>query len=134
MKLQNTVPHMVNETVKVQGTVYEINGEGVADVDNEEHALRLLADRSMWRRYVERSPVTPKVPEAPKPPVQTKAPETKPEDTTKPPQENGDEWPDPKTSMAVKQLHEIADAYQVEYDAKTTKKVLVDLIMKAMYE
>lgn len=43
------------------------------------------------------------------------------------------EWPDPTMKMTGKYLREIADAYEVSYNEKTTKKELVKTIMKAMY-
>ena len=136
MKLQNTVAHMAGTTVKANGNVYEVGPTGITDVDNENDAQRLLADRSTWRRYVERAPVVAKPDSEPAkveiPKVVAKAPEKAPEPTTE--SDTGIDWPDPKPSMTVKQLHEIADAYQVEYTAKTTKSVLVETIMGAMYE
>jgi len=45
-----------------------------------------------------------------------------------------DEWPDPKESMTVAYLTEMAEAYEVDVTDKPTKKVMVKRIREAMYE
>lgn len=131
MKLQNTIPHMAGQSVRVNGTSYQLDAKGVVNVIDEKDIAKLLADRTAWRVYVDRSPiVNPVVTPAPVTvPTPLAAPiEESPEDAIPP-----DEWPDPDVSMTTKQLHEIADAYRVPYTSKTSKKALVDLIMVAMY-
>ena len=44
------------------------------------------------------------------------------------------EWPDPKESMAIDYLREMAEAYEVEFTSRTSKKTLVKRISAAMYE
>lgn len=44
------------------------------------------------------------------------------------------EWPDPKESMAIGYLREMAEAYEVKFTPKTSKKTLVKRISEAMYE
>ena len=52
MQLQNNHSHMRNQSVKVDGTVYTINGEGVTeDITNPSDLKKLLLDRSSWRKY-----------------------------------------------------------------------------------
>lgn len=131
MKLQSKLSHMVNTTVRVDGTVYDVDGDGVVLVDNKGHAEKLLANEAGWRHYVERkrvsgvrrsqSPETP--PETP-PEVPSKEPES--EDTE-------EDLPDPSMSMNLAELQELADKYELEYTPKTTKRQLVDAIMEAMY-
>ena len=152
MKLQCTIPHMYGTTVKVNGTVYRIDGTGAAKVEKTEDAMKLLADSATWRPRVERTPVAstviPKavqVPLPPTPPVASPVPLAVPMEETKPDEgsqedwggENGKddekEWPDPTMQMKISELREIADAYQLAYTARTTKTVLVKAIMEAMY-
>lgn len=123
MKLQSLLPHRINTVVSVNGTEYRVDGKGIVNVTNEQDALKLLANAAGWKRYIEREPIAVKAVEAPA----VALPSIVEEDTSI------KEYPDPTMKMSVSELREIADAYQVEYDAKTSKKVLVDLIMIAMY-
>jgi hypothetical protein len=46
----------------------------------------------------------------------------------------GEQWPDPTEDMDINYLRAMADAYHVEYGTKTSRKVLVNHIKKAMYD
>ena len=144
--LQNTLAHAANTTVTVNGTKYEIDGSGVArDVDPDD-AKRLLKGTA-WR--VPRTPVAgksgksgkpakkdPEPVKAEKPPavlVPDPVPETEEPEAPEEPEPES-EWPDPTESMTPVYLREMADAYEVKYTSRTTKKSLVKLIKKAMYE
>jgi hypothetical protein len=48
--------------------------------------------------------------------------------------EANDEWPDPDESMDVDFLRQMAEAYEVTFNARTSKKTLVKRISAAMYE
>lgn len=50
------------------------------------------------------------------------------------PEIDPDEWPDPEVSMKKEYLQDMADAYDIEYEDKTTKTKLVELIQVKMYE
>lgn len=176
MDLQNMLKHMQNQSVLVNGTRYQIDGDGIVRNVKPEDARKLLKNKAAWRIYTEggaqpqRSPQ--KAPEPAKkaemPKVAEKAPvapEKQPDaDSTLPDQEasamtaaqdqfearkageakspeeeageepeTGEEWPDPDMKMSKSYLQEMADAYEVGYDDKTTKKELVERITKAMY-
>lgn len=121
-KLQCLLPHKINTVVSVNGTEYKIDSKGIANVVNEADAIKLLANAAGWKRLIEREPIAK---------VETTSiplPSKEVEETTLV------EYPDPNTKMSLSELREIADAYQVKYDTKTSKKALVDLIMSAMYE
>jgi len=64
----------------------------------------------------------------------TKADDGEGEASDKEAEEEVVEWPDPKETMNKDTLHEIADAYEVPYEEKTTKKELVAAIKVAMYD
>lgn len=70
-------------------------------------------------------------------PVQTKE-EADPDDGVSGEDPEGSEaesdWPDPDESMDVEYLREMAAAYEVKFNARTSKKTLVTRISEAMYE
>jgi hypothetical protein len=81
-----------------------------------------------------------KAPEGPPPVpdgVQTKE-EPDPEDGVSGENPEGSEaesdWPDPDESMDVEYLREMAAAYEVKFNSRTSKKTLVTRISEAMYE
>lgn len=43
------------------------------------------------------------------------------------------EWPEPNASMSIQYLRQMADAYEVKYQKKTTAEQLCKMIIKAMY-
>lgn len=139
MKLQSLLPHMLNNSVRVDGVTYRTDSNGVTTVNDEKHIQKLLSNSAAWRPYVERVPVSasgkPTKPVAKPAPVAELAKVIKPEPVSEPEPELEDreEYPDPTMSMTLARLQEIAGAYEVPYTSKTTKRELVDAIMVAMY-
>lgn len=81
-------------------------------------------------------PPVPETAEASEDATEEVVDETEEEDMTKGEEEEGEEpaeWPDPKETMTVAQLHEIAEAYEVDVSDDPQKKILVKRIRKAMY-
>jgi len=145
MKLQNLLPHMAGKAVLVNGTKYQLNAEGVVNVPNETDAAKLLASKS-WRAFEDsvEAPTVPQKasepqpqpappPEPPKAPVEAETASDPGSDAGGEGKDPEEEWPDPDESMKKGYLQEMADAYEVEYTPKTTKKELVDAIMDKMY-
>lgn len=149
MDLQNVLPHMRGKGVRVNGTSYALDDQGVAKGVSQEDAAKLLQNRDAWRVYVVRSPskgVPPKanLAAAAKPPPVVKP---SPVEATPPPvpveeiegeeaepeEAGSDDWPDPEETMDIEYLRQIADAYDVQYTPRTGKKRLVTDIMQAMY-
>ena len=114
MKFRSTSP--VGSAVNINGNIYMVTN-GVINVDKEADINKLLKLSGSWTPIVERTPVV------------TEA-TTVVEETV---EDNGEEYPDPNMKMTVAELHRIADAYEVTYSSKTTKRQLVNAIMKAMY-
>lgn len=143
MKLQCKIASMFGTTIRVAPTIesaamYQIDGNGVVDVDNEDHAKRLLAAEKTWRVYVARTPMAPEAPDTPPPPPTPPAPPTPP---VEPPGaseegegESKDEYPEPTMKMTLAELRKLARVYEVDFTDKTTKRQLVDLLNDAMYE
>lgn len=140
MKLENTKAHMRNKAVLVNGTVYQIDANGIADVPDQAAADKLLQAEA-WREYrpQEGQEPTPKA-KAPKgpenaPEVAEKAPEqvSEVDDVDQPVAESGEDYPDPSMDMSKKKLQRMADDYELEYKAQTTKAELVEMINAAMY-
>lgn len=149
MDLRNKLSHMQGMSVKVNGTRYHIGADGVARDVQDEDAKKLLQNDA-WSVYTQRSPVPGKAVEkpsmpAPEPPQAAPKPEKDPEPPAEPeealepseapeePESEEPEWPDPDMSMTKAYLQEMADAYDVEYDAKVTKQDLIDAILAVMY-
>jgi len=161
MKIQNRLIHMRGKVVLCNGRKYQIDDMGCVDVDDEADLKRLLA-AAEWQQYrkpVDRDEMVAESakPAKPEPTPEKKAPpEAPPEEpqeadqAAEPEQEpdnegqggdadaadadEEDEWPDPDVSMSKAQLQKIANAYEVEYEAKTTKAELVELINAKMYD
>ncbi|UCG53369.1 MAG: hypothetical protein JSW58_07400 [Candidatus Latescibacterota bacterium] len=132
MKLQNIRPGKANSKVWVNGTLYELDGKGVVEVEDQKDQDELLADISSWRVYVPREPATApeSKPEArPKEKAEVEPVETPGDD----PEGDDNPWPDPTMDMEISYLREMAEAYQVTFTKKTPKKALVAKIKKAMY-
>jgi hypothetical protein len=144
--------NLKGQKISVNGHVYDIGMDGIAHILDEVDAAKLLKFPS-WRKPVVRAPVAaskgpssteapeveaPKGPEAP----EVKEPEVAVETLeteigvikVRTPAVDADAWPDPEETMEVGYLREMADAYDVKHNEKTTKKALVKAILKAMYE
>jgi len=158
MKLQNSKAYMAGKSVLCNGTLYEIDKDGVADVAKKD-AERLLAGAD-WSVYkpakaakkagAQKAPQKPSEPEPKVPPPEpADDPQGDPagDGEGEPAGEGGEEpagegtatedpnaWPDPDMSMKKEYLQEMATAYEVEFEEKTTKQELVGAIMKKMYE
>lgn len=156
MKLQSTLTHMAGQSVKVNGNTYQLDADGVVDIKDKKDLAKLQANPSGWKSYVKRAPVTAKkvekTPPPPPPPEEEPEEVETPEELEEKPEvpdggadpegtpdaenseaEEEDEFPDPKMSMTLDTLRTMASAYQVPYDDKTTKRVLVNALMEAMY-
>jgi hypothetical protein len=131
--------NLFGQAIVVNGNRYAIDATGkcagVADID----AKKLLSMR-FWKSAQPIAPVkvvapvavapAPKPAPAPAPVVAPIAPvAAQPE-----PGSEDYEWPDPDEAMEIDYLREMAEAYGVPFDDKTTKKTLVKRIKSAMYE
>lgn len=154
MKLKNRLPHMRKQSVKVNGNRYDLDMDGIADVDNAEDAKKLLKGDA-WSRYYPKleeveqddASIIPEPESVPEPtPEPTPEPEPISEPEPNPVQEPVQEpvtdeeteeldkqFPDPTMDMTVKELKVLADAYQVSYKDQPNKETLIGRIMKAMY-
>ena len=162
MKLQNNLPHMRNQSVKVDGTVYPIDGDGITEeITNPSDLKKLLMDRSSWKRYfpvpevaeleesteetvleVETAPeLEPSLDVATEPEVVTNTDTGNEPDAvndsgspdTEEETELDRQYPDPTEENTLKELKELADVYQVKYKDQPNKKTLIKRIMEAMY-
>jgi len=150
MDLQNVLPHKRNTKVLVDGTVYDLDEQGVVRGMKKEHAEKLLQNRQVWRIFTERKPVegkkSKKAAEAQKAPEKVESPSEAPEVSEEPLEaltdDSGDsegdsgsedEWPDPEDSMPIEYLREMAEAYEVKFTERTSAATLVKRIKKAMY-
>lgn len=84
---------------------------------------------------VQKSEDPPKVPES----VQTKEEAEPEEEEVSGEEAQGEaeadaEWPDPDEGMDIEYLRKMAEAYEVTFNARTSKKTLVKRIGSAMYE
>lgn len=123
MDVQSLHEHMKGQKILVNGTSYEIGADGIARGVKEDDAKKLLSMAASWRKPVVRSAV---------PESKTVAPVALEAEKTPPAGEA--EWPDPEESMELPFLQQMAKAYDVKFDDKTTKKTLVKRIRDAMYE
>lgn len=135
MDLQCLQDHMRGQKFLVEGNVYTVDQDGIARGIKEADAAELLKMPASWRKP--RTPVAAKGKEADVtiPSMESAviaAEQRKMADTPAAPE--AEEWPDPDDSMELDYLQKMADAYEVKYDAKTTKKTLVKRIREAMYE
>jgi hypothetical protein len=146
MDLKNRHEHMRGKTVLVNGNRYQVEQDGVARNVDQADAKKLLQGEA-WRIHTARKAVSkpdtkPSIPvpaakpepapapEAPTPPVE---PEPEAQEAPEAVEDDGASWPDPDESMDLEFLQQMADAYEVEYTARTAKKTLVKRIMAAMY-
>lgn len=67
MKLKNSLRHMINNKVRVNGTTYQLNAKGVIDIDDKDAIATLLQDEAWSRVSTKRNPVgsVPTVKEGP---------------------------------------------------------------------
>jgi len=174
---------MAGKAVMCDGTTYQIDATGVANVTNADHARKLLT-MSAWRacsgdesgpqKAPEKLPMPVPKAEAPGKPVEEpqeagKDSQGEAADPTKgnagfatqeeadaakaagpmkavdpagvpppaadvPEGEGSTAWPDPEMTMNKSYLQEMATAYEVKFEDKTTKQQLVDDILKKMYD
>jgi hypothetical protein len=187
--LVNLLDHMKGKGVCVNGTIYQIDAEGIARDVSDNDAQKLLASRN-WMEYdpeaaekrAERRKairddfkkqrggiqligrdgrvIDPEaeIKEAEKAKAKAMDPENLPsmqsESASQPTLEKSEtkavskipseinkttdveldeEWPDPHLGMKKPYLQEMARAYELEFEPKTTKQELIDMIMEAMY-
>lgn len=81
MDLENLHAHKRGTSVKVNGTAYEIDSKGVARGVKDADALKLLADRTSWRKVITRAPAPP----APPAQAPVSAPPSAPAESAPPP-------------------------------------------------
>jgi len=135
-KLKNSYRHMAGKAVLVNGTTYDIDENGVAEVEDAD-AEKLLKGTA-WRPAPSRSPVrapepTPPPAAAPEPPPV--APEVEEEPEEEAVEEDVEkEWPEPDASMKLGYLKDMADAYEVMYGNRVTKAELIEKIKAVMFE
>jgi len=101
-----------------------------------EKAARVDA-ASAERAKADAAKVATKAPPAPEKPKGKKAPAYTPESETLPKvleEEGSGVWPDPAPEMSAAYLKRMAAAYEVKYDATTTKDALIGAIRLAMFE
>jgi|PlaIllAssembly_1097288.scaffolds.fasta_scaffold194083_1 hypothetical protein len=147
--VQNTLVHMKNGAISIDGRAYKLDGDGIVRGMPEADAKQLVErPSSPWRYLTERKPVTSPLPVAPSmPPPSPPKPDLPPPPVLEKPVERGkvaagveripgpgEDWPDPVATMSVGYLHKMAQAYQVKFDKKTSKAVLIKKIMAAMYD
>lgn len=123
MDVQSLHDHLKGQKILVNGTSYDIGADGIARNVKEDDAKKLLSMASSWRKPVVRSAVP-----------ESKAVAPVAMETEKTPPAGEAEWPDPEESMELPFLQQMAKAYDVKFDDKTTKKTLVKRIRDAMYE
>ena len=137
MRLQNTLQHMKNASVKVNGTRYEIDADGIADVSSEEDAKKLLTNKSAWQLLSSMIEPPPSKKEAV---VINEIPEAEDAEAGAVFSNDADsesdldaEYPDPTEDMTLPELKRLADVYQVSYSDQPKKAALINRIMSAMY-
>lgn len=150
MDLRNALKHKAGTVVTVNGHDYTIGPDGVVREVAPEDAKKLLKNQAVWSVVggnVVRAPVVvppaaqkpasaaPAVPPAtPPPPVaEAAAKPLEPATEAKEEEHSEEEYPDPDISMDVEYLREMAAAYEVKFDTRTSKATLVKRIMAAMY-
>jgi hypothetical protein len=121
---------MRGQKVLVEGNVYTVGADGIVRDVSAADAAEMLKMAASYRKPVSRTP-SAKAEAAPPPAPAALAPEAASEGVK---DEGGAEWPDPDESMELDYLQKMADAYDVKYDKKTTKKALVKAIHKVMFE
>lgn len=124
MDLKSSLKSKRGTAIKVNGTVYEIDGDGIAHDVSKEDAEKLLTNPnwSVADGHVEKPKSKPK-------------PELEPEIEE---DDSGDEGFDedddmlPDESWTVKELKDKADVLGLTYRANVSKSKLIDLILDAM--
>jgi len=160
MDLRNTLPHKANTKILVDGTVYDIDKEGIVHGISKEAAEKLLQNPVWTKSLASGKPEarTPKKAEKPHKTVllsendelvegQKALDEEDKEEVEEgaEAEEEGvdedddeetsedDEWPDPTEDMDIEYLRQMADAYEVSYTARVGAATLVKRIKAAMY-
>jgi len=161
MNLYTTHKHKAGKAMMVNGNVYQVGPDCVARDVKQEDAEVLLqntswmdeskrpvgpsddvkAKREAWKAEQAAKAAERPSQDATKPsiePMLIAAEERKlapePKSDPEPEVETEDEWPDPSEDLDIEKLREMADAYEVEYGDRTTKKTLVNKLTKVMYE
>jgi len=147
--VQNSLLHMRGQCISIDGHDYKCDEQGIIRGIPEADAKQLVERRSTtWRYYTERKPVVAipinlvapvlplpedlkKIPEVEVPKVVAEVKTAEKVEEKIP--EEGQDWPDPQTSMNIEYLQQMAQAYQVKYNLNTSKATLVKKIMAAMY-
>jgi hypothetical protein len=162
MDLLNILKDKAGTLILVNGRRYTIGTDGIARGIDIEDAQKLLQNHQAWKRVgVPEKVALPGVTEkpqsvvvslppplAPKPisPLPKEPPVASPAASSvasprasqtevkfeEPPEEN-EEWPDPKESMDLEYLRQMAEAYEVKWAPRTGKKRLIQDILAAMY-
>lgn len=114
MNLRNILPHKAGTSVKVNGTVYQINGQGVAHDVAQDDAAKLLKGAG-WQIYREAVPTLPL-----KPKVDTEQSEAS---------EEG--WSEPTEDLDLDYLREMAEAYGVRTSGRMKAATIVSKIKEA---
>jgi hypothetical protein len=146
MDLRNLLPHKANTKVLVNGTVYDIDKDGIAKDVKDEDAKKMLQS-AHWDLAKGVKPKAAKSTEATKP--LTPAPKDKKErgdgiqlldssgdvvNVDPPiPEKEGDEWADPDERYSWDWLKACAEAYGVKYKGKSKSK-MVEKIQAEMYD
>lgn len=125
MDFQCLQANLYGQKVRVNGTQYDVSADGVVAGVSDADAKKLMAMPLAWKKVVARKAVEMPLPAPEEAEVAALAATLESE---------GIEWPDPEESMDLDYLQKMADAYEVKYAAKTSKKTLVQAIKKAMYE
>lgn len=137
MDLKNNFQHNAGSMIQVDGTEYAIGADGIARNISQAHAAKLLQNKTAWALVAPvRTPLAEGKLSDNAPKVEPKKEEIKAvvAEPAKVESSKEDEWPDPKESMELDYLRQMATAYDVPYAAKTSKKDLVKKIKAAMYE
>ena len=131
MRFRSTIPHKAGSSLLINGSQYQIDADGVIEVQDHEDAAKLKQDAT-WLPLA-----APKIREpkqaSPREPIVAEAEEVEaieaPADAEPEP-----EWPEPHEGMELSFLRSMSDAYKVKYGPRSLKATLVRNIKKAMYE
>lgn len=153
MKLVNKLPHKANTRFLLDGVVYEIDGAGCIEVEDEGHAGKLLQNENWRRAHAARTPVErekvkvelidksgkriAKDAQSLESNVPEKESATEEEPVVDPPIPEGEnmEWADPDVQYSQEWLIACAKAYDVPKVSKRwSKEKLVEKIFDHMYE
>jgi len=146
MDLKCLQDHMKGKKLLVNGTSYAIDVEGYLRDVKDADSPKLLSMTKCWVAVGAVKPAPKgKDPDATLPSIEPMVMAAEERKLSKPSPEPvkeevaaevvvEEEWPDPKETMAMDYLQQMADAYEVSYDGRMTKKTLVKRIREAMYE